>query len=88
VKCFRVDSNALVLVPFLFVGRQLKDNDRRPEVVMINKMPVMMIDVACALTGTKINVTDFDGEDASLVWLANDFARTKPFSAKPASKIA
>jgi len=32
----------------------------------------------CALTGTKINATDFEGEDASKAWLGGDFTRTKP----------
>lgn len=32
----------------------------------------------CALTGIKINATDFDGEDASSAWLGKDFTRTKP----------
>jgi len=32
----------------------------------------------CAITGTKINAADFDGEDASKAWLGADFNRTKP----------
>lgn len=32
----------------------------------------------CAITGTKINADDFDGEDASKAWLGGDFTRTKP----------
>ena len=33
----------------------------------------------CAITGTKINVNDFDGEDASAAWLGKaTHARTKP----------
>lgn len=33
----------------------------------------------CALTGTKINTADFDGEDASAAWLGKGgFARSKP----------
>jgi len=32
----------------------------------------------CALTGTKIDPADFDGEDASSAWRGADFTRTKP----------
>ena len=32
----------------------------------------------CAITGTKINVADFDGEDASPAWLGKEFTRSKP----------
>jgi N-acetylgalactosamine-6-sulfatase len=32
----------------------------------------------CALTGTKINAADFDGEDVSKAWLGGEFARAKP----------
>lgn len=32
----------------------------------------------CALTGTKINAADFDGEDSSNAWLGGEFMRTKP----------
>ena len=39
----------------------------------------------CELTGTKINVADFDGEDASKAWLRNDFTRTKPLLWKTSS---
>lgn len=32
----------------------------------------------CAITGAKINVADFDGEDASSAWFGQTFVRTKP----------
>ncbi len=32
----------------------------------------------CAITGTKINAADFDGEDSSKAWLGGEFTRTKP----------
>lgn len=32
----------------------------------------------CALTGTKVEVPDLDGEDVSKSWLGGEHARTKP----------
>lgn len=40
----------------------------------------------CALTGTKINAADFDGEDASAAWLGKaEHVRTKPLMWKTSS---
>lgn len=39
----------------------------------------------CALTGTKIDVADLDGEDASSAWRGADFMRTKPLLWKTSS---
>ncbi len=43
----------------------------------------------CALTGVKIDIRDFDGEDASAAWLGTaDHVRTKPLFGKPARRAA
>jgi N-acetylgalactosamine-6-sulfatase len=39
----------------------------------------------CALTDTKINGADFDGEDTSSAWRGSDFNRTKPLIWKTSS---
>ncbi len=39
----------------------------------------------CALTGTKIDAADFDGEDASKAWRSGDFTRTRPLLWKTSS---